>query len=89
MCRGVESCWAKNNCREAELRGCTRGQRVSGKWTSSCADLLAPSMAAVHHDCAVTVMGITMLRCVGVWDIAVQEKIEGRQSSGGAHGVKG
>ena len=47
------------------------------------------SMAAVHHDGAVTVISMTILKCVGVWETAGQEIIEGRQSSGGVQGVKG
>ena len=46
------------------------------------------SMAAVHHDGAVTVISMTILTCVGVWETAGQEIMEGRQSSGGGWGVK-
>ena len=36
----------------------------------------------------VTGKGKTILRCVEVWESAVQVRIEGRQSSGGVQGVK-
>ena len=47
------------------------------------------SMAAVHLVAAVTYMCMTFLRWVEVRNHAGHERIEGRQSSGGASGVKG
>ena len=44
-------------------------------------------MAAVHPVAAVTDMGMTMLRCVGMWNHAGQERIEEEFEGGRAQGV--
>ena len=88
-CVGCGIMLGKNELRGGRAQGVTVGSKgVLKVDVFSCAPENA-SMAAVHPVADVTDKGMTMLRCVRVWNHAGQERIEGRQSSGGDWCVKG